>query len=447
MVKQEEISFRDLLERVLPLHQLPPPERLRVERALQSGVAGQLEEAALYALRRLEEGGALRKLPGAPSNGERVVRYEPSGGLEIITVRLPGAGGPGEVVAYPRQLLPARARASLDQVRRLLGLDELALADDPRAGQGRASLLAQLDSAGRGLIGAGEFRFYALDDGGQEDAADPPLDAELGRDACARPGAVLYCADAWASPQLKEAARRRGVRSIAAVAVAGPDRAAGGHLEARCAEPARFGLEDLAMISLLADRCGAMLERAARIERLVFVDPLTGAFNKSFYDLQIQNEMARAQRERTSVALCIVDIDDFKAFNTSYGYRAGNEVLERVAHALRHGVRPFDTVARWGGEEFAVLLTPPIHRQDVGAVCERLRRAVEQLVVTLEGLDRRRYQAGVTVSMGVALYPEHADSAEELWRAANRALLAAKRPPKNRIVFAAAAPREGSRPD
>ena len=94
----------------------------------------------------------------------------------------------------------------------------------------------------------------------------------------------------------------------------------------------------------------------------MFVDPLTTVYNRSYYDLQIRNEIARAQREQSSLSLLICDIDDFKSFNTSFGYEAGNQVLVQVAQTLRAGVRPFDTVARWGGEEFAVLLTPPVVR-------------------------------------------------------------------------------------
>jgi len=189
------------------------------------------------------------------------------------------------------------------------------------------------------------------------------------------------------------------------------------------------------MVALLADACGGALERAARLEKLVFIDPLTSAHNRAYFDLEIQSEMARAQREQSSLALCIADIDDFKKFNTVYGYVAGNQVLVQVAQALKRGVRPFDTAARWGGEEFALLLTAPIHAEDVVTISERLRGLVERQTVNLEGLDRRSHRVGVTVSIGVALFPQHAEDPAGLWRAANQALLKAKRPPKNQVVF------------
>src|SRR5262249_25606607 len=96
------------------------------------------------------------------------------------------------------------------------------------------------------------------------------------------------------------------------------------------------------------------------------------------------------------------------------------------------------------GEEFALLLTSPVSAHDAGAVSERLRALVERQQVTVEGLDMQAHQLGVTVSMGVALFPDHGTTPQELWRAANQALLQAKRPPKNRVVFFA--PHEPKRP-
>jgi diguanylate cyclase (GGDEF)-like protein len=208
-----------------------------------------------------------------------------------------------------------------------------------------------------------------------------------------------------------------------------------GLLEVTSAERDAFHPDDLATITLLADYWAGVLERAGRIEKLVFIDPLTSAYNRSYFDLQVQNEMARAEREKSSMALCIADIDDFKTFNTTFGFEAGNQVLVQVAQALRRGVRPFDTVARWGGEEFGVLLTAPVQAHDVVTISERLRATLERQSLRLEALDRSVHRAVVTVSIGVALFPDHARNATDLWRAANQALLLAKRPPKNQVVF------------
>jgi diguanylate cyclase (GGDEF)-like protein len=135
------------------------------------------------------------------------------------------------------------------------------------------------------------------------------------------------------------------------------------------------------------------------------------------------------------LSMSAMHIDNFKQFNTAFGYEAGNQVLVHVAETLKTGVRPFDTVARWGGEEFAILLTSPVQGEDVVTVCERLRSLVERQIATIESLDRQVHRVGVTVSMGVALYPDDAKTASDLWRAANQALLRAKLPPKNRVAY------------
>jgi len=98
-------------------------------------------------------------------------------------------------------------------------------------------------------------------------------------------------------------------------------------------------------------------------------------------------------------------------------------------------VRPFDTVARWGGEEFAVLLTAPVQGDDVVTICERLRSLVERQLVPIESLDRQVHRVGVTVSMGVAMFPDDEKNPKDLFRAANQALLRAKVPPKNRVEY------------
>ena len=140
------------------------------------------------------------------------------------------------------------------------------------------------------------------------------------------------------------------------------------------------------------------------------------------------------------MALVIGDIDDFKRFNSVYGYEGGNAVLKQVARLLKRAVRPFDSVARWGGEEFAVLLTAPVSREDAATVTERLRQSIAEREHRVPGLDGQEHRVGVTMSFGAALFPQDAQTADELWRRANLALLEAKRPPKGKVVFWQAPP-------
>jgi diguanylate cyclase (GGDEF)-like protein len=432
-MKQKHIGFRDLLERLLPVDELPPVDRMRVQRALRSGVATEVERAALHAIDLLEQSGSLRRLPAESTATSPIVRYQPRGQHDIITLELPGPRQRDGVTIQPRSGLPTQAPARLDQVRRLIRLDDPLIFSDPRTGTTRAGLATQLEQAGRELLDSAMVYFFGKDD--DEDAAEHPLDRTLAADAMEHHGMVFYCADAARSSGLAGPAQGAAAQALVVVAVTGSDGQPLGVLEVRSPERDPYQPADLAMIALLADFCGGVIERAERIEKLVFVDPLTTVYNRSYYDLQIRNEIARAQREQNSVALLICDIDDFKSFNTSFGYEAGNQVLVQVSQALRAGVRPFDTVARWGGEEFAVLLTPPVASDDVAAISERLRSTIERTAIRLEGLDGRAHRVHVTISIGVALFPEHAETPQELWRAANTALLKAKRPPKNQVVF------------
>ena len=437
-MKQKDIDFRELLENLLPLDQLLPTDRLRVHRALAGGVGSQIEQAALTALSQLEQTGALRRLPSDPAHPSRL-RYQRLGELDVIALQLPARAEREGFLIFPRAALPNQARAGFDQVRRLLRLDDPRALSDPRRADPRLALIEQLDLAARELLGAHSARLVP---GGEDEGAPAPgpgaggpFDRALATQARLHADSILYCPDLAQVPRLAGAARESGAQAMAITVVTGADgeRLALLEVTSRARDP--FGPEELSMIALLADTCARALERVASIEKMVFVDPLTQVYNRSYFDLQVVNEMARAQREQTSMALVIADIDDFKAFNTAFGYEAGNQVLVQVAQTLRGAVRPFDTVARWGGEEFSILLTAPVHAEDVAAACERLRSLVERMPVRIEGLDRRLHRLGVTVSLGVAMHPDHAHNAQDLWRAANQALLEAKRPPKNRIVF------------
>ncbi|HEY2955395.1 MAG TPA: GGDEF domain-containing protein [Candidatus Eisenbacteria bacterium] len=432
-MRRKHIDFRELLERLLPLEELPPADRGAVERALKSGVSEQLEQAALYALQQLERVGALRRLPPARNGGAPLLRYQPRDGMDVITIQLPGAARRDGVVSFPRAGLPPQAQASLEHVRRLLWLEDERTLTDPRGSRTRLGLLPQLARVGADLLGGSEVRLVpAVGDPAGPSAA---LESELGSEAAAHPEILYYCPDLQLSARLAKATQGRGMRSAVFAGLPHGGEEPLGHLEVLGRGADAFGPDDLARVALLADTCGATMERAARLAKVAFIDPLTAVYNRSYFDLEVRNEMARSEREQSSLALCIVDIDDFKRFNTLYGYEAGNEVLAHVAQTLKRGVRPFDTVARWGGEEFAVLLTSPIHAADVTAISERLRLLVERQTVELEGLDRRSHRVGVTVSIGVAVFPEHGTEPAGLWRGANQALLAAKRPPKNRVVF------------
>ncbi len=179
-MRRKHIDFRELLERLLPLEELPPADRGAVERALKSGVSGQLEQAALYALRQLERVGAVRRLPPEGNGGAPLLRYQPREGLDVITIQLPGVTRHDGVVAFPRANLPPQAQASLEQVRRLLRLEDERILTDPRSSRARLGLLPQLARVGADLLGATDVRLVPAESGdpaGPSTALEPELDA------------------------------------------------------------------------------------------------------------------------------------------------------------------------------------------------------------------------------------------------------------------------------
>ncbi len=160
------------------------------------------------------------------------------------------------------------------------------------------------------------------------------------------------------------------------------------------------------------------------LRKLVFVDALTGVFNRRYFDHCLSTEWLRASRSRSCLALILIDVDHFKRYNDRYGHQAGDECLRNVAKALRRGLqRPADVVVRYGGEEFACLL-PDTNLAGAMQVARHLELAVRELQIAHEDSD----VAGVvTVSLGVAVKTEDsASSFDELLVMADEQLYKAK---------------------
>jgi diguanylate cyclase (GGDEF)-like protein len=168
-----------------------------------------------------------------------------------------------------------------------------------------------------------------------------------------------------------------------------------------------------------------------KLESQSIRDGMTGLFNRSFMEVALDRELQRADRQGKPVALMMVDVDHFKQFNDSFGHEAGDVVLREVADCLQSIVRGEDIVCRYGGEEFALIL-PEMGARAALERAEALRKGVGELTVRYRGEALRQ----VTISVGVAMYPERAGSSEDLLRNADRALYTAKRRGRNRVVEA-----------
>jgi len=160
--------------------------------------------------------------------------------------------------------------------------------------------------------------------------------------------------------------------------------------------------------------------------RMSTVDSLTGLFNRSFFLAAIDREIARSARSGRGFCLLMMDLDELKAINDRYGHFVGDRVLDSVADIIRDGVRRTDTAARYGGDEFVVLL-PETDASGAWVLAEKIRLGVSDLVVA--GAEAR-----TSMSVGVVTYPDDGRTADELMIAADQAMYASKRTGKNRVM-------------
>lgn len=171
-----------------------------------------------------------------------------------------------------------------------------------------------------------------------------------------------------------------------------------------------------------------------KLNKLAALDGLTGLPNRRFFDKTLKKEAARMAREDKNLGILMVDIDNFKNYNDTYGHQAGDDCLKKVANTISETVyRPGDLAARYGGEEFVVIL-PDTDREGIYEVSERIRQAIENL--NIEHSDSS-VADHVTVSVGAAVSEvEENDDGERIVKLADDALYQAKENGRNQTVVA-----------
>jgi diguanylate cyclase (GGDEF)-like protein len=172
------------------------------------------------------------------------------------------------------------------------------------------------------------------------------------------------------------------------------------------------------------------LRLLANMKQRANVDELTGFYNRRFLEDYARKALAMASRKTTPLCLMMMDLDHFKSFNDTYGHEVGDRILRQFAKTVTQAMRETNLAARYGGEEF-VLLLPDTDIQAALLVAERIRQAVEKMVVP-SGMDKPLPR--VTVSLGIATYPEHGKSLEDLLKASDKALYESKHAGRNRAT-------------
>ena len=242
-------------------------------------------------------------------------------------------------------------------------------------------------------------------------------------------------------------AREREIGSVIACPLMAGESPAG-VLRLDSASAGAYTQDDLRFLDILLDLVATALTNArlfAKTQQLAVTDSLTDLTLRRPFLEQLTRELTRAWRSREPVSVLMLDVDHFKAYNDTFGHTAGDVILRRVADVLRAVVPPGGAIGRYGGEEFVVLL-PGLARHQAGEVAEQVRRTVGRQLqgVPREG-ERRALQAvrtaqpaeleeGVTVSVGLAVFPDDAKVDLELIRIADQRLYQAKHAGRNVVV-------------
>ena len=428
--KVQAIGLAGLVDKLSNMFDLSSDMHRRAELAKRSGIALEMKRALHEMADLLVKQGKLH--PEAPTNGDTShwVRYHSDDGFAF---KLPYDGPLREdgITVFNMAELPdagISANIVLDMIN-ASGLER---------NRDLGELRTELQRVGREMLGAQSVTLFESANEKSDRPVPEPLESTLASEALQHPGRLFYCPDTHRSRRLANATRSTGVRQV--VATATTDRSGNvlGHLEVQVSNPERLALADLTLVRMLAATAGRTLEDARNLEEISTKDFTTGLFNKRGYLEAVPAAIARAARSNSLVALMLLDVDHFKLINKAFGLNNADLLLKEIGRVLKEGVRQTDIVARWGGDEFVVVLTEDVNEDIVCMITERLRKAVEKLSVPIDGGARRMKG---TISAGVAFFPEHtlasehALAAQELFDCAEAAHFLAKQEPKNQIYF------------
>jgi diguanylate cyclase (GGDEF)-like protein len=430
-LRSEKASSARLLQLLLDVPGLSELERARIQAALYDPSAHDLEGLTHELVDGLSERGLLKR---RPTQRPDILRIEDVWNRRAFTLH--GYRQPSFRIVDPKVLPPPRtsARSIPESLMGSLTINDTNRVEallDPRG------ILHRLEGELGRALGVARSLFRPV----QFPADWMALLLEnrpdlmwslLFREPPPSPGQVFVVPDI---SQLASRGSTGTEGSLLLVGLGGSDPQWHGVMEWHSLIPADFPPPRQSLAVLLSRVLENRLTASLRLQAMVFRDVLTGIYNRPYFKDQVDKEILLARRKDEPLGLCIIDIDDFKSINKRFGYSGGDRVLGEVARRLSGSLRSSDTLARYGGDEFAALLAPPLSPTEGPMIAERLREAVGGLILTLETLEHESVEITLTVSVGGAIYPRDGETFADLWNTANRCLVEAKDAGKDRWSF------------
>jgi diguanylate cyclase (GGDEF)-like protein len=203
-----------------------------------------------------------------------------------------------------------------------------------------------------------------------------------------------------------------------------------GALQVTAADQTRvWGENEILLLRTVANQAAVAVNHAsliAQLQQQALTDALTGCYNRRSFEMQLDRELHVAKRQHQPLSLIMLDLDRFKQLNDSAGHDAGDDALRKLTECFKQELRGVDSAARFGGDEFAVIL-PHADAEGALIVAERLRARIEQIHIAGFGI--------LTASIGIATFPAHGSSRSEMVVAADAALYSAKRAGRNQVYI------------
>lgn len=166
-----------------------------------------------------------------------------------------------------------------------------------------------------------------------------------------------------------------------------------------------------------------------KVQELAIKDGLTGVFSRRYLLERMKEELERSRKFKLKFSFLMVDVDHFKGYNDRYGHLVGDAILKDIASVIKEGIRQIDLVGRYGGEEFSVILAET-DKEQARFIAERIRQAIENRIIKVYDENLK-----VTISIGISVFPENADSVLTLIDKSDHALYRAKQTGRNRICI------------